>query len=158
MSSKKESSWYTIWLCSLHFGEPPFARQIRLILDYTIFRRRKTTILIQRPTRKKKAYHPSLAAWFSLLSTVSVQNEWQLHHPQGSHIPPSRIQLPGSSEQTFPAKVHRVWSARRFCLVISPLSSSLTSILAKTTICLFHEVPDTCTNVEMDEVENAKII
>ena len=72
-------------------------------------------------------------------STTSVQNEWQLHHPRGSHIPPSGIRLPESSEQTFPAKV-QVWSAKIQFQSRTHPSSSLTSNPAQT-LCLFREVP-----------------
>ena len=64
--------------------------------------------------KKKKTLLPQvLLPGSACYSTVSVQSEWQLHHPRGFHIPPSGIQLPGSSEQIFPAKV-QVWSACHF--------------------------------------------
>ena len=80
---------------------------------------------------KKKTLPPQvLLPGSACYSTVSVQSEWQLHHPRGFHIPPSGIWLPGSSEQTFPAKV-QVWSANQFFIVILTPILQLNIILAK---------------------------
>lgn len=75
-----------------------------LLDNLTLFLRGENIHPHLEANNKKAEKNPTaqVSSGSACYSTVSVQSEWQLHHPRDSHIPPSRIQLPGSSEQTFP--------------------------------------------------------